>query len=114
MDFHGPAFVIAIIAISTAGWIINNWIRAKHGYEPTSDWGGFGGRRHRRIARFGSFGGSDGSLDDARKIMLLTGENEKLTGQIGRLEERIAVLERIATDPAERTAHEIDALRDRN
>ena len=34
-----------------------------------------------------------------------------LTGQIGRLEERIAVLERIATDPAGRTAREIDALR---
>ena len=29
------------------------------------------------------------------------------------LKERIAVLERIATDPAERTAREIDALRDR-
>ncbi|VVT22777.1 conserved hypothetical protein [Sphingomonas sp. EC-HK361] len=114
MDFHGPAFVLAIIAISTGGWIINNWIRAKHGYEPTSDWGGFGGRRHRRVTRFGGFASDDGNLDDARKIMLLTGENEKLTGQVSRLEERIAVLERIATDPAERTAREIDALRDRN
>ena len=38
-------------------------------------------------------------------------ENERLTGQIRRLEERIAVLERIATDPAERTAREIEALR---
>ena len=45
--------------------------------------------------------------------MLLTNENDKLTGQVGRLEERIAVLERIATDPAERTAREIEALRDR-
>ena len=35
----------------------------------------------------------------------------RLNGQVGRLEERIAVLERIATDPAERTAREIDALR---
>ena len=43
--------------------------------------------------------------------MLLSNENEKLTGQVGRLEERIAVLERIATDPAERTAREIEALR---
>ena len=33
--------------------------------------------------------------------------------QVSRLEERIAVLERIATDPAERTAREIEALRDR-
>ena len=29
---------------------------------------------------------------------------------VGRLEERIAVLERIATDPAERTAREIEQL----
>ena len=44
-------------------------------------------------------------------MQLLTSENEKLAGQVGRLEERIAVLERIATDPAERTARAIDALR---
>ena len=44
---------------------------------------------------------------------LLTTENQKLVGQVSRLEERIAVLERIATDPAERTAREIDSLRDR-
>jgi hypothetical protein len=42
---------------------------------------------------------------------LLEAENEKLHGQVGRLEERIAVLERIATDPAERTAREIEKLR---
>ena len=48
-----------------------------------------------------------------RQIMLLSNENEKLTGQVSRLEERIAVLERIATDPATRTAAEIEALRDR-
>ncbi len=46
-----------------------------------------------------------------RKIELLTNENDRLKGQIGRLEERIAVLERIATDPAERTAREIEQLR---
>ena len=38
-------------------------------------------------------------------------ENGKLAGQIGRLEERIAVLERIATDKAHRLADQIDNLR---
>lgn len=52
-------------------------------------------------------------IADGRKVELLTAENQKLVGQVSRLEERIAVLERIATDPAERTAREIDALRDR-
>ena len=41
----------------------------------------------------------------------LAHENEALRLTIGRLEERMAVLERIATDPAERTAREIEQLR---
>ena len=98
MEWGGPFFVLAIIAISTAGWVINNWIRARHGYAPTDDWGRTDG---------------SGRLDDSRKVKLLTVENDRLTGQVSRLEERIAVLERIATDPSERTAREIDALRDR-
>ena len=47
----------------------------------------------------------------AREIELLAGENGRLKSQVSRLEERIAVLERIATDPAERTAREIEQLR---
>jgi hypothetical protein len=41
----------------------------------------------------------------------LAQENESLRLSSMRLEERIAVLERIATDPAERTAREIEQLR---
>ena len=41
----------------------------------------------------------------------LVRENEVLHSTVERLEERIAVLERIATDPAERTAREIESLR---
>lgn len=97
MHWGGPGFVLAIVAICTAGWVLNNWIRARHGYDLTDDWGN---------ATKGSR-----SLDDERKVTLLTNENERLAGQVSRLEERIAVLERIATDPAERTAREIDSLR---
>ncbi|MFA5988717.1 MAG: hypothetical protein WC803_03810 [Sphingomonas sp.] len=46
-----------------------------------------------------------------RDVAILVRENERQLGQITRLEERIATLERIATDPAGRTAREIDALR---
>jgi len=42
---------------------------------------------------------------------LLSNENAGLKGQIGRLEERIAVIERIVTDPAEHTARQIENLR---
>lgn len=96
MSWGGPGFVIAIIAISTFGWLASTWIRARHGYPIENEWSGMTGK-------------SDPAAD--RKIELLTGENERLTGQISRLEERIAVLERIATDPAARTAREIDSLR---
>ena len=40
MDWGSPEFVIAIVAISTFGWVLNNWIRAKHGYELEDEWGG--------------------------------------------------------------------------
>ncbi|MFK7843493.1 MAG: hypothetical protein AB8B54_14595 [Sphingorhabdus sp.] len=99
MDWGSPEVVIAIIAISTGGWIINNWIRAKHGYELENEWGGITPKN---------------SPDEQRKIELLSNENEELVGKIDRLQERLQVLERIATDPAKRTADEIEALREKN
>ncbi|HEX8622418.1 MAG TPA: hypothetical protein VF718_10630 [Allosphingosinicella sp.] len=47
----------------------------------------------------------------ARENALLAHENEVLKRTVERLEGRMAVLEAIATDPAERTAREIEALR---
>jgi hypothetical protein len=94
----GMIFILLIIAMSTIGWTFNNWLRMKHGYAPET----------RRRGRQGAI---DTGAETERKIHLLASENERLTGQISRLEERIAVLERIATDPAERTARAIDALR---
>ncbi|CAO1652751.1 hypothetical protein [Parasphingorhabdus sp. NYA22] len=102
MDWGSPGFVIAIIAISTVGWIVNNWIRAKHGYELEDEWGGKTGKTAKT------------SPDEHRKIELLSTENEQLVGKIDRLQERLQVLERIATDPAKRTADEIEALREKN
>ena len=46
----------------------------------------------------------------ARKVALLASENERQHGMIVRLEERIGVIERIATDPAERISREIEQL----
>jgi len=92
----GKIFVILIIAISTLGWVVTSWIRARHGYPLEGEWGGT----------------VDKSPAEAEgRIARLTGENERLNKQVSRLEERLAVLERIATDPAERTAREIEQLR---
>lgn len=96
MSWGGPGFVIAIIAMSTVGWVFTTWIRARHGYPIENEWIGTASR-------------ADPDAD--RKLALLIAENDKLHGQISRLEERLAVLERIATDPAERIARDIDALR---
>ena len=97
---------VGVVGAVSARHAFTVWVKAKHGYPLDDDKG-----RSRRSRRGMTSGGDD--IEAERKIMLLTNENDKLTGQVGRLEERIAVLERIATDPAERTAREIEALRDR-
>ena len=96
MSWGGPTFVIAIMALLYGGWLLNNWIRAKHGYPLEDEWGG-------KSAKV--------DADADRKIMLLSSENETLNGKIGHLEERIAVLERIVTDKAGRLSEEIENLR---
>ncbi|HMC92318.1 MAG TPA: hypothetical protein VKI45_07635 [Allosphingosinicella sp.] len=80
---------IAAITVGPVAWVVNNWIRAKHGYP---------------------LEGRKGELT-VREDPALAAENAALKSQIERLEDRLRVLERIATDPAERTAREIEALR---
>jgi hypothetical protein len=96
MDFHGPDFILAIIAMSYGAWLITSWIRAKHGYPLEGEWGGKIDKEDPKAAR---------------QIELLSNENEQLTGKITRLEDRIAVLERIVTDKPARLSAEIDGLR---
>jgi hypothetical protein len=96
MSFAGPTFIVAIVAMSMIAWIITSWIRAKHGYPLEGEWGGTVSKQ---------------DPDADRKIELLATENEKLIGQVSRLEERIAVLERIATDAPTRLTAEIENLR---
>ena len=95
MQFGGPAFVLTIVAMSFVAWIITTWIRARHGYPIENEWGGMCSM-------------DDGS-DKATKA--LTAENEQLKATVGRLEERLKVLERIATDPSRQLADEIEKLR---
>lgn len=94
--FQGPSFIVAIVMVCTIGWIVNNWIRARHGYPLEDEWGG-------KTAH--------PALPDTRQIELLSNENADLKGKVLRLEERVAVLERIATDKSARLAAEIESLR---
>ncbi len=88
MNWGGPEFVLALIALSTGGWLINNWIRAKHGYALEDEWGGK----------------SPHAESEATKA--LRDEN-------GQLADRVRVLERIVTDKGYDVATQIEALRER-
>ena len=92
MNFGGMGFVIAIIAITTIGWVITTAIRARHGYPLEGDWGG---KVHKQ----------DPATDT------LVAENKELKATVDRLEDRLKVLERIATDPSRKLADDIDNLR---
>jgi hypothetical protein len=95
MSFGSPVFVLLIIGMSIVGWIVTTAIRARHGYPLTDDWG-----NTVHPIRAG---------DDETKA--LAAENKQLKDTVGRLEERLKVLERIATDPTRRLEDEIDKLR---
>ena len=95
--FAANTIVVAIIVMSTIGWIATSWIRAKYGYPLENEWSG--------VVYKGE------QPESARQVALLTSENADLKAQMSRLEERMKVLERIATDPAERAAREIENLR---
>jgi hypothetical protein len=89
MSEWGIMIPVVAIAIGPVAWVANNWIRAKHGYAPK-------GYKERH------------SSDEDKQLVA---ENQRLTSEVQQLHDRIAVLERIVTDPADRTAREIESLR---
>lgn len=95
MQFGGPTFVIAIIGMVMLAWVITTAIRARHGYPIEDEMG----KLIHPVRRD----------DEATKA--LVDENRQLKANVERLEERLKVLERIATDPTRRLSDEIDSLR---
>lgn len=91
-DDEIAVFIIIMTVLVATAVLLLNWMRGRH-----------------RIAELRA--GAAHKPDSAREIEFLSRENAGLRGQVGRLEERLSVLERIATDPAERTAREIESLR---
>ena len=84
--------VVAIVLISTIGKVM----RARYGDADTT-------RRDRRRLRRGE------APDDSAAVA----EAARLRSEVTRLNERIQVLERLATDPGKRLSDEIEALKDR-
>jgi hypothetical protein len=85
-------FIVIMTALVAAWALIHNWMKGRQ-----------------RIAELRV--GAAHKPEAAREIELLSRENAGLRDKVGRLEQRLGVLERIATDPAERTAREIESLR---
>ena len=98
MHDFGFLIPLAAITIGPLVWTYNNRLRARQGFEPESYSGRFRNRRRDR--------------EPEQQVVQLTGENARLADQVAKLQDRLVVLERIATDPALRTAQQIEALRD--
>jgi hypothetical protein len=86
------AILIPIVSVLASAWVVVTFLRYRYGP----------GRAQ---------GDGPAAVADAQENARLAHENETYRLTIKRLEERMAVLERIATDPAERTAREIEQLR---
>jgi hypothetical protein len=86
-----------MIALTTSvSWVITTWLKVKNGYPLENSWG---------KPLYPNGGG-----EAMERIRLLSQENAQLRAELGSLKDRMAVLERIATDQPSRLAAEIDAL----
>ena len=94
MNWGSPTFVLAIIALSYAGWIINNWINGRDDEDDDDYWEG----RESRA--------------DSEKVKALEATNQQLRDELATIHQRMAALETIVTDKGYSLSAEIEALRD--
>lgn len=91
-----PGFVVVAVAACVA-WMVTTWLRVRHGYPLEGSWG----QELKPVT----------SNEAIERVKLLTQENAQLMAEVGALKDRVATLERIATDSGTRLAREIDDLR---
>ena len=89
-------WVTAITVAGVGGWVLNTWLRMKHGYPLDGAWG----QALHPI--------KDPELSE--RIKLLTQENAQVRAELGSLKDRLENVERIVTDQPSKLAREIDAL----
>jgi hypothetical protein len=86
--------IVMVVLICTTGWLINNWIRAKHGYPLEDEWGG-------KTVK-----------PDTAETQRLKAENKALHEKLDAMQDRMIVLEKIVTDRGYSLSAEIEALRE--
>lgn len=92
-----PIAGIGVLSLSVA-WVINTWLRVKHGYPLENSWGKaiYPVRNDEAVER----------------VKLVTQENAQLRAELGSIKDRLANVERIVTDSGYHLTHEIDRLLD--
>lgn len=94
MEFSKSVVVVAIVALTMVGWLVNNWMRTKHGYA------------------LEDFGGGKTERTDNAETQRLQVENRALHDKLDAMQDRMIVLEKIVTDRGYSLAEEIEALRE--
>ena len=90
--------VIALVGLAgIAGWVFTTWLRVRHGYPLETSWG----KAVHPIA----------STETNERLRMLATENAQLRAETSSLKDRVAVLERIATDRSTQLERQIDDLR---
>ena len=91
-----PVGVAAVLA-GMGAWVVTTWLKVKNGYPLENSWG---------KPMYPNGGG-----EAMERIRLISQENAQLRAELGSLKDRMAVLERIATDKPSMLAAEIEQLR---
>lgn len=94
MDANDTLFIAIFAVLAIGAWLINNWIRAKHGYAIEDSWG-------RKV-----------EPRESAETQRLKAENKALHDKLDTMQDRMIVLEKIVTDRGYSLAEEIEALRD--
>jgi len=89
-------YIAIIVVVSVFGGVLSTWLKIKNGYPLSNSWGMPLHPKNDREA--------------GERIRLLTTENAQLRAELGSVKDRLATLERIATDQPSRLARDIDAL----
>ena len=91
--------VFALIGLAAiGGWVFTTWLRVKNGYPLEGSWG----QQVRPVI----------TSETTERLRMLATENAQMRAELSSLKDRMAVMERIATDQPARLASEIDRLRD--
>ena len=91
-----PVACTAIVA-AIGGWVFTTWLRIRNGYPLENSWG----KALHPVT----------TSADRERIKLLGQENAQLRAELGAVKDRVAVLERIATDSGKRLSDSIEQLR---